>query len=434
MTIKFTPGKDLAIADALSRAFLPQLPDDELNLESQVHMVLNSLPISDEMLRTFQIETSKYQVLQKVNDTTRNGWPNTKQDFHGHRIHEGHLGIKKCKTRACQALFWPGMNTELTEMIQRCSTCQEQRNYQQKEPLIQHTPPTKPWEKVGTDLFKFQKHDYLVVVDYYSDYTEISKLENTTYRHVIRKLKSIFARHGTPRNAMSDNDPQFSSKEFKEFKNKWEFTRTTSSPTYPKSNGMAERAVQTIKQILKKAEKSGEDPYIAIQAHRACPDSNAGLSPAERLFGRKIRTRLPSFRESKRQFQNDGYSSQRRSIAMKQKTYHDRSAKQHPPIQQGSTVRMYKDSSWQIKARVIGREQHPRSYKIQTEEGKILRRNRRDQLQTKELFVAIQPEMESLQQPTCPTKEGTQTTTLADQTLPLPKTTRLQSTEQDQDV
>ena len=63
MTIKFTPGKDLTIADALSRAFLSQLPDDELNLESQVNMVLNNLPISDEMLRTFQIETSKGQAL-----------------------------------------------------------------------------------------------------------------------------------------------------------------------------------------------------------------------------------------------------------------------------------------------------------------------------------------------------------------------------------
>ena len=85
---------------------------------------------------------------------------------------------------------------------------------------------------------------------------------------------------------------------------------------------------------------------------------------------------------------------------MKQKTYHDRSAKEHPPIQQGSTVRMYKDSSWQIKARVIGCKQHPRSYKIQTEEGKIPQQNRRDLLQTNEPFVAIQPEIESPQQPT----------------------------------
>ena len=64
MTIKFTPGKDLAKADALFRIFQPHLPDDELNLKSQVHMVLNNLPISDEMLRTFQLETSKSQVLQ----------------------------------------------------------------------------------------------------------------------------------------------------------------------------------------------------------------------------------------------------------------------------------------------------------------------------------------------------------------------------------
>ena len=155
MPIKFTPGKDLAIADALSRAFLPQLPDNELNLESQVHMVLNNLPISDQMLRTFQIETSNDQVLQKVKDTTRNGWPDTKaglpQDittffqFHNEiseangilmtgeqviapstlrkdmkgRIHEGHLGIEKCKTRARQALFCPVKTTRLqcTEQV-----------------------------------------------------------------------------------------------------------------------------------------------------------------------------------------------------------------------------------------------------------------------------------------------------------------------------
>ena len=160
MTIKITPGKDLAIADALSRAFLPQLPDDELNLEGQVHMVLNNLPISDEMLRTFQIETNKEQALQKVKDIARNGWPDTKaglpqdvttffqfcdeiSEANGilmkgeqvivpkdmkRRIHEGHLGIEKCKKRARQAFYFPGMNTELTEMIQRCSICQEQRN------------------------------------------------------------------------------------------------------------------------------------------------------------------------------------------------------------------------------------------------------------------------------------------------------------------
>ncbi len=96
------------------------------------------------------------------------------------RIHEGHLGIEKCKSRARETLFWPGLNSEIVEMIQRCSTCQEQRNYQQKEPLLQHPSASEPWEKIATDLFKFQKSDYVIVVDYYSNYPEIAKLENTS--------------------------------------------------------------------------------------------------------------------------------------------------------------------------------------------------------------------------------------------------------------
>ena len=97
----------------------------------------------------------------------------------------------------------------------------------------------------------------------------------------------IFARHGTPNTVVSDNGPQYSSKDFSE---KWEFNHVTSSPTYPKSNGMVERAVQTVKKLLKnyKAKKSNQDPYLALQAHRACPDPNGSSSPAERLFGRPI--------------------------------------------------------------------------------------------------------------------------------------------------
>ena len=37
MTIEYTPGKNLPIADTLSRAYLPRLPEDQPNLESQVH-------------------------------------------------------------------------------------------------------------------------------------------------------------------------------------------------------------------------------------------------------------------------------------------------------------------------------------------------------------------------------------------------------------
>ena len=76
---------------------------------------------------------------------------------------------------------------------------------------------------------------------------------------------------------------------------------------------------------------------------------------------------------------------QQRFVAIKQIKHNDRTAKEHLPLQQG----LYKDRSWPVKAKVIEREQHARSYRIETEEGNILRRNRRDRLQTKEPFLAF---------------------------------------------
>ena len=75
---------------------------------------------------------------------------------------------------------------------------------------------------------------------------------------------------------------------FKKFSEDYNFTHTTSSPRYPASNGEAERAVRTVKEMLKKC----DDPYLAMLIYRSTPLHN-GFSPAELLMGRKLRTTLP---------------------------------------------------------------------------------------------------------------------------------------------
>ena len=89
----------------------------------------------------------------------------------------------------------------------------------------------------------------LLVVDYCSSYVEVAKLEMTTISDVILHLRSVFARHGIP----EDNGPQYSAFEFAKFAAEKGFTHITSSHRYPQSNWTAERAVQTVKTLLKKA-------------------------------------------------------------------------------------------------------------------------------------------------------------------------------------
>ena len=65
------------------------------------------------------------------------------------------------------------------------------------------------------------------------------------------------------------------------------------SPYHPQSNGMAEKAVQTAKRLMKKAKQDGNDPYLALLEYRNTPWSDTLGSPAQRLMGRQTKTLLP---------------------------------------------------------------------------------------------------------------------------------------------
>jgi transposase InsO family protein len=98
-------------------------------------------------------------------------------------------------------------------------------------------------------------------VDYYNNFFEICLLSNIRSATVIQHTKSIFARHGIPEVVISDNGPHYSCQDYKDFASKWGFQHKTSSPVYTQSNGLAERTVQTVKNLLQKAKASGEYPY-----------------------------------------------------------------------------------------------------------------------------------------------------------------------------
>ncbi|CAC5421137.1 unnamed protein product [Mytilus coruscus] len=155
--------------------------------------------------------------------------------------------------------------------------------------------PELPWMTVGTDIFYWNNNNYLIIVDYYSRYFEIAKLENIRASCVITHMKSVFARHGIPSTVRSDSGSQYVSAEFRQFAESWGFTHTVSSPHYQQSNGLAEKFVQSVKKMLSKSKQDGKDPYIAMLKYRNTPLENLD-SPAQLLMNRRLRTTIPTIK------------------------------------------------------------------------------------------------------------------------------------------
>lgn len=185
------------------------------------------------------------------------------------------------------------MSKEIEDIVTNCEACLRYQRANTKETYIPRDIPQGPWQVVGIDLYYYKGCDYLLVVDYYSKYVETAKLNDTSSNTIIVHLKSIFARLGIPYIVYSDNGPQFQNVYFKSFAKNWNFEHQTSSPKYPQSNGMVERYVGTIKQMLKKCDYDGKDIYLALLEYRNTPITDKILSPVELMYGRKIRGILP---------------------------------------------------------------------------------------------------------------------------------------------
>ena len=120
----------------------------------------------------------------------------------GHRTHQSYL---------------PNINSDIENIVTNRTECQIYCNKLEKETLLQHTVPEKQWIKVATDLFHCFNQNYLTLVDYTSKYFKVCQLQNLNCEEIITKMKSSFSRSGIPEETVSDNESQYTSREFREF-------------------------------------------------------------------------------------------------------------------------------------------------------------------------------------------------------------------------
>ena len=142
-------------------------------------------------------------------------------------------------------------------------------------------------------IFHFKNDSYLLIVNYTSRFPVVPKLMSTTVQQVASQMKLIFSEYGWPETIVSDNGPCYSAETFTKLMTDYSVNHITSSPHYPQLNGLAEKYVQIVKNLLYKAQEEGTDLYKSLMIYRYTLLSNKLQSPMQILQSWTARTQIP---------------------------------------------------------------------------------------------------------------------------------------------
>ena len=192
VTIKYRPGKEMQLADALSRC--PARASQEIKLDMRVDYIAFTKP----WIEKLKDSTQRDPILATVYQLTQQGWPHQRRhvprlarrywDFRDElstddgmllkgprliipgelqeeylsRLHEGHLSANKVQENTKQHMYWTGIDADIEDYTKRCQECIK-RSQVPKEPLQPHDIPEDPWRKLGIDYFAFDGSSYVLI-------------------------------------------------------------------------------------------------------------------------------------------------------------------------------------------------------------------------------------------------------------------------------
>ena len=330
--VQYRKGVKIPLADTLSCVTPLPMEEDGIQLPIiAVNLVTVNIPYSSNELDNIHEETRKDPTIKVLMHYISTGWPcewrMLPQELHPYQnfwdelsvkdglvtksskllipsrfkmleqIHEGHQGIEKCMLKAREPVYWPGISDDIWEAVEKCGICQSSSRSAKPIGNISEVPP-HAWHILGTDLFYWNKMDYLVVGDYFSKYLLVRKIPNSSTRWVIKELGMIFTEFGCPFVLKSDYSPCYTSREFHDFLEFYKIHHITSSPHYSQSNRFAEALVGILKKLMEKSIKDGKPWNYGQLKYRVTLISGNLPSPLEALTGCRMRTSLPKISSS----------------------------------------------------------------------------------------------------------------------------------------
>ena len=394
------------VADFLSRAPTqnePPLSDVDRTINALTDEHLNQLPITCEQVAQ---GINADAVLSQVMDHVVNGWPDEREDapelrqfrqvkeglhvnrdvlMYGARVvipkqyrrkilqelHGCHLGMVKMKALSRQHVFWPGLSQDIEGFVRDCDTCQRWGQAGAESQVQPTSWPGEPWSVLNIDLAgPIAGKMILIAADQATKWLEACIIGRPDSASIIQELRRMFATFGLPRTIVADNATYFQSAEMQDFCKKNGIRLAASSPYHPRTNGLAERNVQTVKMALAKQRDDKTSLQEALSrfllSYRMTPQTTTGSSPAELMFGRRPRTRIdllkPStadkvFRQQERQLRG----REPGEFAVGERVY----AREFPRT---------RDNPKFIKATVVS-QQARYTYLLRTEEGHFIFRH-----------------------------------------------------------
>ena len=318
-------------ADALSRCDAQSSAADTFDIYN-VQEVVVAPPISKSAVH----DAAKADVLmQKLIDYTINGWPSKdklnveltnyhrfKDQFTIHEhllyrgarlvipeilqhdlldsLHEGHIGKAAMKSIARQSIWWKSIDKDIEVKCYQCDKCSRYKC--SVKPCWKSWPlETRKWSRVHVDYCgPLTGGMYaLVMVDAYSRWPEVHLMPSISSKETIKRFRRTFSQEGVPLTLVSDNGPSLVSEEMEQWLSAIGCSHLRTPPYHPKSNGLAERFVRTLKDHLRAA-GPGTDLQTAVDRfllqYRNTEHSTTGVAPAMRMRGALLRSNVINLR------------------------------------------------------------------------------------------------------------------------------------------
>ena len=339
------------------------------------------------------------------------------------QLHAAHQGVTKTLDRARRAVWWPTLQNDVQQTVSKCTPCREHLPSLAHQPLLHGPKATRPFQILHADLCHHGGSQYLILTDEYSGWPDLYAMPRVaSARAVIDALRSQFMAHTVPEALHPDNGPQFAAAETRTFLDHWQVQFHASAPHLPRTNGRAEAAVKAMKKILRGATPDNtatpDQDKVAegVIAFRNTPRFG-GRSPAEWVYGRNLKDRLPTHHTAfSQRWQRDWEALDAREANAKAKadTRYDACSRRHQQLAPGTPVWVqdHVTQRWTTVAVVVEKDGHD-NYKVKQPSGRVIRRNRVHIRPRQEDTEATEPQGQPERTPATPEQQTPQTPPMA---------------------